>query len=92
MSHQYRVHFGLTYNCTTIGVQSELSIFLIVLKITDSCIAYSFPGGFYTDTFGYVAESCMKCPNGSFVAYDKAPGTKPQDCKACPEGRQSSNN
>ncbi|KAL9972992.1 hypothetical protein ACROYT_G019394 [Oculina patagonica] len=47
------------------------------------------PGGFYTDTFGYVAESCMKCPNGSFVAYDKAPGTRPQDCKACPEGTET---
>jgi len=30
----------------------------------------------------------MKCPNGSFVAYDKAPGTQAQDCKACPEGKQ----
>ncbi|KAL9973009.1 hypothetical protein ACROYT_G019413 [Oculina patagonica] len=47
------------------------------------------PGGFYSDTFGYVAESCMKCPNGSFVAYDKAPGTRPQDCKACPEGTET---
>ncbi|XP_078370526.1 uncharacterized protein LOC144654300 [Oculina patagonica] len=47
------------------------------------------PGGFYSDIFGYVSESCMKCPNGSFVAYDKAPGTRPQDCKACPEGTET---
>jgi len=30
----------------------------------------------------------MKCPNGSFVPYDKAPGTQAQDCKACPEGKK----
>ncbi|KAL9973705.1 hypothetical protein ACROYT_G020193 [Oculina patagonica] len=47
------------------------------------------PGGFYSDMFGYVAESCMKFPNGSFVAYDKAPGTRLQDCKACPEGTET---
>ena len=47
---------------------------------------YSFLGGFYSDDVGYVAISCKKCPNGSFVSYDKAPGTRKQDCKSCPEG------
>lgn len=46
-----------------------------------------FPGGFYSDDVGYAADACKKCPNGSFVAYDKAPGTDVQDCKSCPEGR-----
>lgn len=44
-------------------------------------------GGFYSDDIGYVAKSCKKCPNGSFVAFDKAPGTRKQDCKSCPEGK-----
>lgn len=46
----------------------------------------AFLGGFYTDDIGYVATSCKKCPNGSFVAFDRAPGTSKQDCKSCPEG------
>ena len=45
-----------------------------------------FLGGFYSDDVGYVARSCKKCPNGSFVLYDKTPGTRKQDCKTCPEG------
>ena len=44
-------------------------------------------GGFYSDKVGYVAKSCMKCPNGSFVSLNKAPGTRPEDCKACPQGK-----
>ena len=43
-------------------------------------------GGFYSDDVGYVGESCKKCPNGSFVHFDKALGTSKQDCKSCPEG------
>ena len=46
----------------------------------------AFSGGFYSDDAGYVGESCKKCPNGSFVSFDKAPGTRKQDCKSCPEG------
>ena len=46
----------------------------------------SFSGGFYSDDIGYVAKSCKKCPNGSFVHFDKTPGTRKQDCKSCPEG------
>ena len=45
-----------------------------------------FSGGFYSDDIGYVAKSCKRCPNGSFVPFDKAPGTQKQDCKSCPEG------
>ena len=43
-------------------------------------------GGFFSDDVGYVGESCKKCPNGSFVQFDKAPGTSKQDYKSCPEG------
>ena len=46
------------------------------------------PGGFYSDTLGYVAESCKECPNGSYVAYDKKPGKSVLDCKSCPLGKQ----
>ena len=45
-----------------------------------------FLGGFYSDDVGYAARSCKKCPNGSFVQYEKTPGTRYQDCKTCPEG------
>ena len=47
-----------------------------------------FPGGFYSDVVGYVATHCKKCPNGSFVAFGKAPGTQPSDCKSCPSGKK----
>ncbi|XP_078342705.1 uncharacterized protein LOC144628475 [Oculina patagonica] len=47
------------------------------------------PGGFYSDDPAYVASSCKKCPNGSFVHFDKAPGTQSQDCKSCPEGTET---
>ena len=43
-------------------------------------------GGFYSDTLGYVADGCKKCPNGSYVAYDKKPGKSVLDCKTCPDG------
>ncbi len=33
-----------------------------------------------------MGTNCKKCPNGSFVSFDKAPGTRKQDCKSCPEG------
>ena len=46
------------------------------------------PGGFYSDTLGYVAQSCKRCPNGSYVAYDKKPGKSVLDCKSCPLGKQ----
>ena len=31
--------------------------------------------------------SCKRCPNGSFVAFDKAPGKYHRDCKSCPLGK-----
>ncbi|KAL9984850.1 hypothetical protein ACROYT_G007188 [Oculina patagonica] len=52
---------------------------------TEGCIQCP-PGGFYSDNVGHVAKSCKKCPNGSFVHFDKAPGKQSQDCKSCPEG------
>ena len=58
------------------------------LKILQSKILLClFQGGFYSDVIAYVAKSCMLCPKGSFVAYDKAPGIQVQDCKSCPEGK-----
>ena len=59
----------------------------LVLKFRIIC--YPFTGGFYSDNLGHVAENCKKCPNGSFVAYDKAPGTRAQDCKSCPHGKKN---
>ncbi|XP_066025658.1 uncharacterized protein [Pocillopora verrucosa] len=50
---------------------------------------YCSPGGFYSDTLGYVADGCKKCPNGSYVAYDKKPGKSVLDCKTCPEGTET---
>jgi len=47
----------------------------------------SLPGGFYSDSVGYVAKSCKRCPNGSFVAFHKTPGKQQQDCKSCPLGK-----
>ncbi|XP_078343260.1 cysteine repeat modular protein A-like [Oculina patagonica] len=47
------------------------------------------PGGFFSDEVGYVGPSCKKCPNGSFVHFEKAPGTQSQDCKACPRGTET---
>ncbi|XP_078384147.1 uncharacterized protein LOC144666621 [Oculina patagonica] len=47
------------------------------------------PGGFYSDIVGYVGETCRRCPNGSFVAYDKTPGTQHRDCKSCPLGTET---
>ncbi|XP_078384784.1 uncharacterized protein LOC144667259 [Oculina patagonica] len=47
------------------------------------------PGGFYSDDVGHVAPSCKKCPNGSYVHIDKAPGTQSQDCKSCPRGTET---
>ena len=48
---------------------------------------FFFLGGFYSDDIGYVGISCKKCPNGSFVALNKAPGKLVQDCKTCPLGK-----
>ena len=65
---------------------SALYKLYVVLKFRLYC--NPFVGGFYSDDVGHVAENCQKCPNGSFVAYDKAPGTRAQDCKSCPQGKK----
>ena len=46
-----------------------------------------FTGGFYSDTKAFVGDSCLKCPNGTFVDYNKSPGKSPSDCTACPQGK-----
>ena len=33
-------------------------------------------------------KNCKRCPNGSFVPFDKTPGTSSQDCKSCPLGNK----
>ena len=48
-----------------------------------------FLGGFYSDIAGYAAPSCKRCPDGSFVHIDLAPGKQAQDCKSCPEGNDN---
>ena len=59
----------------------------LVLNYCYTALHFLFSGGFYSDTVGYVAESCKKCPNGSFVPYHKTPGTRYQDCTSCPLGK-----
>ena len=50
---------------------------------------FLFSGGFYSDNLAFVAKGCKKCPNGSYVAYDKKPGKSVLDCKTCPLGKQA---
>ncbi|PFX15056.1 Leucine-rich repeat-containing protein 15 [Stylophora pistillata] len=51
----------------------------------DGCMECT-PGGFFSDNVGHVPRNCKRCPTGSFVAYDEAPGTRAEDCKSCHEG------
>ena len=44
-------------------------------------------GGVYSDTKAFVGESCKKCPRGTFVPPEQAPGKHAKDCVACPQGR-----
>ena len=67
------------YACV-VGKNCFDTVFNYIEKIT------SLTGGFYSDDVGYVGASCKKCPDGSFVQFDKAPGTSKEDCKSCPEG------
>ena len=50
-------------------------------------LSLSLIGGFYSDTAAYVNDGCKKCPTGTFVPYDNAPGTSARDCIACPQGK-----
>ncbi|XP_068749385.1 uncharacterized protein [Montipora capricornis] len=43
-------------------------------------------GGYYTDTPAFVSDSCKRCPNGTFVHFNKAPGKSYFDCSACSQG------
>ena len=43
-------------------------------------------GGFYSETEAFVSESCLHCPNGTFVPENNAPGRRARDCRACPQG------
>ena len=75
-----------------------LMVYIFIFRYTQNALEtmHSLPqlelwnvhlsGGFYSDTLGYVADGCKKCPNGSYVAYDKKPGKSVLDCKTCPDG------
>ena len=66
-----------TLTCNTLANDKMAAIFL----------SLSIIGGFYSDAEGYVSDKCKKCPTGTFVPYDKAPGTSARDCIACPQGK-----
>ena len=86
----FSTHLQLCYNWTLnlpvheITIKTNFNKSFDVIVIVASFIRVL--GGFYSDVVGHVDTSCKKCPNGSFVAYDKAPGTRFQDCKTCPLG------
>ena len=44
-------------------------------------------GGYYSDTPAFVSDSCKRCPNGTFVHINKAPGKSYFDCSNCPQGK-----
>jgi Leucine-rich repeat (LRR) protein len=46
------------------------------------------PGGWFQDETGQ--SSFKKCVNGTFVHPRRAPGIRPQDCKVCPTGTNTS--
>ena len=43
-------------------------------------------GGYYSDTPAFVSDSCKRCPNGTFVHKNKAPGKSYFDCSSCSQG------
>ena len=65
--------------------------------LSHSCLYYSLrkstmilficsSGGYYSDAAAFVADSCRKCPNGTFVHKNKTPGKNSFDCGPCPQG------
>ena len=47
---------------------------------------FNILGGYYSDTEAFVSDSCLRCPNGTFVSENDAPGKRARDCRACPQG------
>ena len=70
-----------SFQTTTEG-SSEVELQILIMMPPNVRLALpvclSILGGFYSDVVGHVGTSCMKCPNGSFVAYSKAPGIQAQ--------------
>ena len=60
---------------------------MITIKLVITFSINDLIGGFYSDTEAFVGDSCLRCPNGTFVHYNKAPGVSARDCTACPQGR-----
>ena len=51
------------------------------------CIyVFNILGGYYSDTEAFVSDSCLRCPDGTFVSENDAPGRSAKDCRACPQG------
>lgn len=79
--------FLLTGGSTAHHERLTKSTYNINLLLCQRRYRYDFTGGFYSDTKAFVSDSCLKCPNGTFVHYNKAPGVSPLDCIACPQGK-----
>ena len=43
-------------------------------------------GGYYSDSLAFMNDGCKRCPNGTFVHLNNAPGKSHFDCKSCPTG------
>lgn len=71
-----------------IAISLFSSSWVAVFRVTLVLMLKLLAGGFYSDTEAFVKESCMRCPNGTFVPYDKAPGVRARDCIACPQGNK----
>ena len=76
------------------GCAARFAQFTYVLAYKASRVSHSLKilfffnvlGGFYSDTEAFVNESCLRCPNGTFVSENDAPGRRARDCRACPQG------
>ncbi|XP_068695970.1 uncharacterized protein [Montipora foliosa] len=56
---------------------------IISIAVDEGLLA---PGGYYSDTAAFASDSCLRCPNGTFIHKSKAPGKSARDCNACPQG------
>ena len=50
-------------------------------------LSISSTGGYYSDIAAFVSDSCKRCPIGTFVHKNKAPGKSSLSCSTCPEGQ-----